>query len=273
MLKSSKNSNVRSPLWRTNISNNSKKSKKLKFNNKVHLDKNFSMALKRAIFSLAVVMISMSVMLIVANQKIEKLNSSIEEYSEKCTQLENENNELVEQNRAISLALSEANKNIVELKKQNETETTQSSINKSDTQKSCKTQTKSSTTTQSNNSTVYKTDEFGKYYEKTMTITAYCSCAKCCGAYAKNRPLDENGKPIVKTASGATAKQKYTLAAGKSYAFGTKMYIPGVGMCEVQDRGGSVSGNHLDMYFESHEAALEWVYPSGHKTLTVRIYI
>lgn len=27
-------------------------------------------------------------------------------------------------------------------------------------------------------------------------LTAYCSCRKCCGSYADNRPVDENGETI-----------------------------------------------------------------------------
>ena len=116
----------------------------------------------------------------------------------------------------------------------------------------------------------YKTDEYGTYYEKTMRITNYCSCAKCCGKYAYNRPKDANGNDIVYTASGKRAIQMYTLGASSIYPFGTKMYLPGVGICEVMDRGSGVkSANHLDMYFSSHQAALNY----GNHTLTVRIYV
>ena len=42
------------------------------------------------------------------------------------------------------------------------------------------------------------------YIEKigSFDLTAYCSCEKCCGIWAKNRPMDENGEQIVLGASG-----------------------------------------------------------------------
>jgi len=98
--------------------------------------------------------------------------------------------------------------------------------------------------------------------------TAYCACEKCCGDYANSRPLDENGKPIVYTASGKRAVPKYTIAMSSSYAFGTLVNIPGLGTCEVMDRGGAVNGNVIDIYFGSHEDALNW----GCKWLEVEIY-
>ena len=36
----------------------------------------------------------------------------------------------------------------------------------------------------------------------TFKLTAYCACEKCCGKYAKNRPVDEYGNPIVYGSSG-----------------------------------------------------------------------
>lgn len=89
-------------------------------------------------------------------------------------------------------------------------------------------------------------------------LTAYCPCEKCCGIWAQNRPTDENGKPIVYTSSGEIAKEGVTIAADTSiYPFGTKLLI-GDTVYTVQDRGSSIVGNRIDIYFESHEAALEF---------------
>ena len=38
-------------------------------------------------------------------------------------------------------------------------------------------------------------------------LTAYCSCEKCCGSYAKNRPVDEYGNKIVYGSSGQVLKE------------------------------------------------------------------
>lgn len=90
----------------------------------------------------------------------------------------------------------------------------------------------------------------------TFKLTAYCPCTKCCGKWGENRPKDENGKPIVYTASGKIAEQGITIAADKSLLpFGTKVYINGHEY-EVQDVGGSIKENRIDVYFEDHQEAL-----------------
>lgn len=88
-------------------------------------------------------------------------------------------------------------------------------------------------------------------------VTAYCSCEICCEQYGKNRPVDKNGNEIVYTASGKVAKQGVTIAADKSIPFGTQLIVNGQAYI-VQDRGGAVKKNCLDIYFESHEEALKW---------------
>ena len=94
------------------------------------------------------------------------------------------------------------------------------------------------------------------------TITAYCPCEICCGYWARTRPLDENGKPIVYTASGALAKAGVTIAVDPSVIpHGTSVWFEGPGgMNEyiAQDTGSAVDGYHIDLYFDSHEEALAW---------------
>lgn len=89
-------------------------------------------------------------------------------------------------------------------------------------------------------------------------LTAYCPCKKCCGKWAETRPVDKNGNPIIYTASGNLAREGFTIAADISVLpFGTKVYINGHEY-EVQDVGGAVKGNSIDIYFASHEAALNF---------------
>ena len=89
-------------------------------------------------------------------------------------------------------------------------------------------------------------------------LTAYCACEKCCGIYGKNRPTHADGTPIVYTANMSEAKQGLTVAADTSVLpYGTRIMINGH-VYEVQDCGGAVRGNHIDVYFESHQAALEF---------------
>lgn len=98
--------------------------------------------------------------------------------------------------------------------------------------------------------------------------TAYCSCKNCCGIYAKNRPVDDDGKEIVYTASGERAVQGITIAADWSVLpAGTVVEIDGYGEFTVHDKGGTIIGNKIDIYFESHQEALEW----GVKTVKLRV--
>ena len=80
---------------------------------------------------------------------------------------------------------------------------------------------------------------------ETYKITAYCSCSKCCG------------KSTGRTASGTQATAGRTVAAPAKFAFGTKLNIGGH-IYTVEDRGGAITGNKIDIYVSSHSAALQW---------------
>lgn len=85
-------------------------------------------------------------------------------------------------------------------------------------------------------------------------LTAYCPCEKCCGKWALNRP---NG--VVYTASGEVAQEGVTVAADWDvYPAGTVLYIEGMGEYIVQDVGGAVNGNHIDIFLSSHEKAVNF---------------
>lgn len=80
---------------------------------------------------------------------------------------------------------------------------------------------------------------------KVYKITAYCACAKCCG------------KTTGRTASGTKATAGRTIAAPKNFKFGTKLKINGKEYT-VEDRGGAIKGNRIDIFVGSHSAALRW---------------
>ena len=85
--------------------------------------------------------------------------------------------------------------------------------------------------------------------------SAYCACVKRCG--------NTNGI----TASGTKATAGRTFAAPKNYAFGTKIEIAGMGTYVVEDRGGAITGNKIDIYFDSHQEALQF----GRRQLQIKI--
>lgn len=89
-------------------------------------------------------------------------------------------------------------------------------------------------------------------------LTAYCACEKCCGKWALNRPVDESGETIVYTASMKRAESGWTIAADTDVLpFGTKVWIDGHEY-EVQDRGGAIKGNRIDIYFDTHEEVCQF---------------
>lgn len=95
-------------------------------------------------------------------------------------------------------------------------------------------------------------------YIGEFKITAYCPCEKCCGKWAKNRPVNENGKEIIYTASGQVAQPNMTVGVDTSVIpFGTRLLIDGNEYI-AQDTGSKVKDNVIDIYFETHEQAVEF---------------
>ncbi|MDA8210365.1 MAG: 3D domain-containing protein [Clostridia bacterium] len=66
-----------------------------------------------------------------------------------------------------------------------------------------------------------------------------------------------NGRGI--TASGVRARRWHTIAASRSYPFGTRIHIPALGKTfVVQDRGGAIRGNRLDLFVGDRKEALRF---------------
>jgi 3D (Asp-Asp-Asp) domain-containing protein len=104
-------------------------------------------------------------------------------------------------------------------------------------------------------------EQSGEWQTVRMRVTAYCPCPKCCGKYS--------GGP---TACGhKILPGDAFVAADKKYDFGTEMLIAGYNNGEpvkVLDRGGAIYGDRLDVFFNSHEEALEW----GVKYIDVKVH-
>ena len=87
---------------------------------------------------------------------------------------------------------------------------------------------------------------------KHMKVTAYCPCSKCCSRWADG--ITASGKPV--TFNGGRF-----VAADRTIPFGTLVTVPGYADGEpvpVLDRGGAISGDRIDVFFPSHDEALEW---------------
>lgn len=100
---------------------------------------------------------------------------------------------------------------------------------------------------------------------KTMNTSAYT--ASTCGKSASS-----SGYGI--TSSGAKASSWYTVAAGKAYPVGTIIYIPyfqnkpNGGWFVVQDRGGAISNNRIDVYMGTYNECINF----GRRNLECYIY-
>ena len=89
-----------------------------------------------------------------------------------------------------------------------------------------------------------------------FVATAYCACEKCCG------------KSTGITASGEVAQAGITIAADwdvlPKY---TEVEIEGIGRRIVHDTGSNIKGYRIDIFFDSHEEALQF----GRRT--VKVYV
>ena len=91
-----------------------------------------------------------------------------------------------------------------------------------------------------------------------FTLTAYCSCEKCCGEWAYNRPVDDMGNEIVIGASGYRLVSNVSVAVDPAVIpYGTELEIDGKTYI-AHDCGGAVKGNRIDVYFADHKEALNF---------------
>lgn len=89
-----------------------------------------------------------------------------------------------------------------------------------------------------------------------VVATAYCPCVKCCG------------KSDGITATGTKATAGRTIAVDPSIIpYGTEITIDGVTYI-AEDCGGAIKGNKVDIFFNTHEEALQF----GKRVLTAYIF-
>ena len=84
-------------------------------------------------------------------------------------------------------------------------------------------------------------------YLGKFTLSAYCSCSRCCGKWASGN-----------TASGKKAEANHTIATdpkviplGTEVVINKKVYV-------AEDTGGAIKGNRIDVFFDNHLDALDF---------------
>lgn len=85
-----------------------------------------------------------------------------------------------------------------------------------------------------------------------FTMTAYCACDVCCGRWADGI-----------TATGTEATEGRTIAVDPGVIeLGSTVYFEGMdGLVSgyvAEDTGGAIKGNRIDVFFDSHDAALQY---------------
>ena len=79
-------------------------------------------------------------------------------------------------------------------------------------------------------------------------VTGYSACVACCG---KSDGITADGT-YAPGFSGRLA------SAPKEIPFGTKLWVEGVGVVEVHDRGGAIKGRRLELFFQKYSEARQW---------------
>jgi 3D (Asp-Asp-Asp) domain-containing protein len=79
-------------------------------------------------------------------------------------------------------------------------------------------------------------------------VTGYSACVACCG---KSDGITADG-------TYAPGFKGVLVSAPRDIPFGTKLWVEGVGLVEVHDRGGAIKGRRLELFFQKYHDALQW---------------
>lgn len=207
---------------------------------------------------IAILFIIIFVLLIFnSTQKIQKTNDNIDNLTNQIQQLQDKleteyvtKQQSEEQLKSIQEQVNNTKSSITDV--QTKVDNTSKEVNNIKTTSRGGLTTRQTNTTNNNQTTTSSTNTTDYI---AFTATGYCPCSKCCGK--------TNGI----TAMGTKATQGKTVAMSSKYAFGTKVEIKGMGTYTVEDRGGAIQGNKIDIYFNTHSQALAF----GRKTVYLKI--
>lgn len=88
--------------------------------------------------------------------------------------------------------------------------------------------------------------------------TAYCTCVKCCGIWSAEHTSRVGTDYVQRTKSGTIPTADRTVSVDPDVIpLGTVLIIDGHEYI-AEDTGSAVKGNVIDIYFDSHELAVEY---------------
>lgn len=93
-----------------------------------------------------------------------------------------------------------------------------------------------------------------------FTFTAYCPCEICCG------------KTDGITYTGVLAQSEHTIAVDPDIIpLGTEVMINGH-IYKAEDIGGAIDGYHIDIFFDTHQEALNFGVQKGNVKIVTPLY-
>lgn len=95
-------------------------------------------------------------------------------------------------------------------------------------------------------------------YELLLILSLQQTVAVKTTGYCPTYPCVNRGVEHGITKSGRRARRGTCAADWKVYPAGSVLFIPGYGLCRVEDTGRLVKGHHLDLYFDTRQEAEQW---------------
>lgn len=159
-----------------------------------------------------------------------------------CIHVTNENNKLQDINDSLNITVDEQKTTIEKLEvENNDLNIWTQELKKRNEQLEAKLNNQQTTKKSQSKTTSDNQKKLG-----TFKISAYCHCSKCCG---KSDGITATGTKV--TANRTIAVDPKVIPLGSKVMIDGKIYI-------AEDTGGHIKGNRIDMYFPSHQQALNW---------------
>ena len=109
----------------------------------------------------------------------------------------------------------------------------------------------------------YQEDEYGIYRTVTAVVTAYAP-------YDNKSGTCNDGDPY--TSTGTMPKHGTMAADPKRVPYGTKVFVPGYGLGQIEDTGGALRKDkkniRIDIFVKTYKEAIQF----GKQTMEIKIY-